>query len=46
MTLAPLFDKVLLRAEAPQAKALYRQISKSCEDVSLVEDASGDLVAA
>jgi polysaccharide biosynthesis transport protein len=46
LSLAPLFDKILLRAADPQAPLLAERLAASCEDVALVEDAADDLVAA
>jgi hypothetical protein len=44
--LGPLFDTILLRDEDPGAQELFDALSRSHADVSLIEDASEDLIAA
>jgi Mrp family chromosome partitioning ATPase len=44
--LGPMFDTILVRDEDPGAQELFDALSRSHADVSLIEDASEDLVAA
>ncbi|HXY58926.1 MAG TPA: exopolysaccharide transport family protein [Methylocystis sp.] len=46
LALASLFDKILLRAEDPQAAQLAQRLAAQGCDVSVVEAAEGDLAAA
>ena len=46
LRLAPMFDKVLLRAADPAAQQLHDAVQRVCRDVSLIEDASDAQVAA
>jgi hypothetical protein len=45
LTLAPMFDKILLRASDASADDLLKALSDACDDVSLIQDASGEPVA-
>ncbi len=46
LSLAPMFDKILLRVADPESHELFDALIKVCKDVSLVEDAGGAPVAA
>ena len=46
LRLAPMFDTILLREAEPAAEKLYGALSRFHEDVSLIEDAPEELVAA
>ncbi|MGA8172854.1 MAG: exopolysaccharide transport family protein [Methylocystis sp.] len=46
LRLGPMFDTILLRDADPAARELLEEFSRSRADVSLIEDAAEDLVAA
>jgi len=44
--LAPMFDKVLVRASETEHKELLNALSQSCDDVCLIEDSAGGAIVA
>lgn len=45
LTLAPMFDKILLRAADASTDDLLQALSDACDDVSIIQDASAEPVA-
>jgi uncharacterized protein involved in exopolysaccharide biosynthesis len=46
LSLAPMFDKVLLRASQAENDELLTALSQSCDDVCLIEDSAGAAIPA
>ena len=46
LSLAPMFDKVLLRASEAENDELLKALSQTCDDVCLIEDSAGGAIPA
>ncbi len=46
LSLAPMFDKVLVRASEAENKELLEALSQTCDDVCLIEDSAGGAIVA
>ena len=46
LSLAPMFDKVLLRASEAEDEELLEALSQTCDDVCLIEDSAGGAIVA